>query len=153
MIIRRVDPADEKEWLRLRVALWPDASLEEHRREMAPFLRDAQETAVFVVERPDGRLGGFLEAGARSYAEGCDTSPVGYIEGWYVDADLRRQGLGRALVQAAETWARDRGLQEMASDCIIDNEVSYRAHLALGYTEVERIICFRKGLGAGPEAG
>lgn len=147
MIIRRVTPADEKEWLRLRMALWPDASPEEHRREMADFLHGAEETAVFVAQRADGRLGGFAEVGTRPYAEGCDSSPVGYIEGWYVDPDLRREGAGRAMVQAAERWAGDRGLREMASDCTIENEVSYRAHLALGYGEVERIICFRKALG------
>lgn len=146
MLIRHVTPAEGKEWLRLRQALWPDASTEELRREMADLLQSAKDTAVFVAQRPDGRLGGFIEAGTRPYAEGCDTSPVGYIEGWYVDPDLRRQGVGRQLVEAAEAWARERGLREMASDCVLDNEVSYRAHLALGYGEVERIICFRKAL-------
>ena len=113
---------------------------------MAAFLDEAQDTVVFVAERPDGTLGGFLEAGTRPYAEGCHTSPVGYIEGWYVDPDLRREGVGRALVEAAEAWARGIGLQEMASDALIDNEVSHQAHLALGYREVERIVCFHKDL-------
>ena len=90
------------------------------------------------------RLGGFLEARVRNYAEGCSGSRIGYIEGWYVEPALRRQGLGGQLVQAAEHWARELGLSEMASDCEIDNAVSFRAHTALGYEEVERIICFRK---------
>jgi aminoglycoside 6'-N-acetyltransferase I len=101
---------------------------------------------VFVAARPDGRLGGFLDAGLRKYAEGCDSSPVGYIEGWYVDEDLRRLGLGGGLVQAAEAWARSLGCQDMASDCLLDNLVSLSAHLALGYEEVERLIHFRKAL-------
>ena len=66
-------------------------------------------TPVFVLERPDGRLGGFLEAGTRKYAEGCVTAPVGYIEGWFVDENLRRQGHGHELVNAAEDWARSQG--------------------------------------------
>lgn len=61
-----------------------------------------------------------------------NTSPVGYIEGWYVDADLRAQGLGRALVRAAEDWAIAKGCVEMGSDTWLDNEVSYGAHLAIG---------------------
>ena len=100
----------------------------------------------FVADRGDGTLGGFVEAGLRKYADGCDTSPVGYIEGWYVDADLREQGIGRALIQAAEAWAIDRGCTEMGSDTWIENVVSYRAHLALGYEEAERLIHFRKRL-------
>lgn len=148
VIICRATPSDYEEWLRLRRALWPDTSVEEHRQEMAGFLREDAEMVVFVGGRPDGRLGGFVEAGTRPYAEGCTTSPVGYVEGWYVDPDLRRTGVGRALVEAAEAWARERGLREMASDALIDNEVSYQAHLALGYREVERIICFHKDLQA-----
>lgn len=101
---------------------------------------------VFVVVRPNGGLGGFLEAGQRKYAEGCDTSPVGYIEGWYVDADLRRQAMGSALVHAAEDWARQQGFSEMASDCVLENWVSESAHKAIGYEEVERLIHFRKSL-------
>ena len=103
--------------------------------------------ATFVAVRPDGSLGGFLEAGIRPYADGCDTSPVGYIEGWYVDPDLRRTGVGGVLVHAAEGWASSLGLTEMASDAEVENGVSLEAHAALGYEEVGRVIQFRKGLG------
>jgi aminoglycoside 6'-N-acetyltransferase I len=47
---------------------------------------------------------------------------------------------------AAEQWARERGYAEIASDAVIDNHVSERAHLALGFAEVERAIHFRKEL-------
>jgi aminoglycoside 6'-N-acetyltransferase I len=101
---------------------------------------------VFVAVRENGELGGFLEGGLRKYAEGCDTSPVGYIEGWFVDDDLRGQGIGGALVQAVEAWAREQGYTEIASDTWLDNETSIRAHLALGYEESERLVHFRKSL-------
>ena len=145
MLIRRVDERDFDEWLRMRLALWPDHTVDELQSELASLVAD-ESAATFVADRGDGTLGGFVEAGLRKYAEGCDSSPVGYIEGWYVDADLRAQGIGRALIQAAETWAIDRGCTEIGSDTWIDNEVSYRAHLALGYEEAERLIHFRKRL-------
>ena len=146
MLVRQVNEDDRTEWLRMRSALWPDCSLEDHHSEMHDQLAEPARYAVFVAERGTGQLGGFLEASLRAFAEGCRTSPVGYIEGWYVDADLRQQGLGGELVKAAEQWAIARGCTEMASDCELDNDVSFRAHLALGYEETDRVIQFRKAL-------
>ena len=145
MFLRQVAVADRTEWLRMRMALWPDHTDEEHLAEMKQVTAD-EVMATFVADRGDGKLGGFLEVALRKYADGCETSPVGYIEGWYVDEDLRQRGVGGLLVKAAEQWAIEHGCTEMASDCLIDNEVSYRAHLALGYAEVERLIHFQKGL-------
>ena len=72
-----------------------------------------------------------------------------FIEGWFVDDDVRTVGCGRALVKAAEAWARRHGFHEIASDVDIDNDVSIAAHRALGYEEVTRIVCFRRRLPAG----
>jgi aminoglycoside 6'-N-acetyltransferase I len=54
--------------------------------------------------------------------------------------------VGRALFEAAEGWARGLGLREIASDTFIANEISLKAHLALGYEEKERLIHFAKVL-------
>lgn len=143
MKIRSLEPSDYDEWSRMRLTLWPDQEPADLRREMEEILADPRQP-VFVAERPEGRLGGFLEASIHIDTYGCDTKPVGYIEGWYVDADLRRTGVGGELMAAAETWAAAQGYQEMASDCEIDNLVSLQAHQALGYEEVERLIHFRK---------
>ena len=146
MKIRSIEPSDRAEWFRLRCLLWPGSDAE-HDRDTTAFFREPQSNlATFVIEAAAGQLGGFLEAGLRNYAEGCDSSPVAYVEGWYVEPEWRRQGLGRRLVQAAEAWALGLGLSELASDCAIDNDISLQAHQALGFEEVERIICFRKTL-------
>lgn len=110
--------------------------------------RTRRDAEVFVAERSDGTIAGFVEVGARPYADGCDTSPVGYIEAWYVDPDVRRSGYGLALLAAAEEWARGRGYLEMASDARLDNAVSHSAHQRAGYAEVDRIVQFRKPLSA-----
>ncbi|UCH61000.1 MAG: GNAT family N-acetyltransferase [Anaerolineales bacterium] len=142
-LVRTITNGDWPEWLRMRQTLWPEHTRDEHQSEMQALSTD-RTSITFVAVRPDGSLGGFLEAGVRKYAEGCQTSPVGYIEGWYVDDDIRQLGIGKQLVQAAETWARQKGLSEMASDCQIDNEISRQAHQALGYQEMERLIHFTK---------
>jgi aminoglycoside 6'-N-acetyltransferase I len=83
------------------VDLFPEGSSEEHERDLRVLLaRD--DATVFVAERDDGSVCGFVEAGTRPYVDGCDSSPVGYIEAWYVDPDSRRAGVGRALLNAAE---------------------------------------------------
>ncbi|HET6383836.1 MAG TPA: aminoglycoside 6'-N-acetyltransferase [Armatimonadota bacterium] len=145
MIIGQAAPQDRAEWLRMRTALWPECSPDMHTEEMEDYARGG-DLAVFIAARPTVGLGGFLEVSLRASADGCESHPVGYIEGWYVDPDLRRQGIGSLLVAAAEEWAREKGCQEMASDCLLDNDVSLHAHQSLGYEEVERLIHFRKSL-------
>jgi aminoglycoside 6'-N-acetyltransferase I len=145
MKIRPYRDEDWSEWLRMNVALFPEYAAEELAKGMQEF-HARSDAGVFVVDRGDGSLAGFVEAGSRPYADGCDTSPVGYVEAWYIDDDVRRQGYGRALLEAAEDWARGQGYREMASDALLDNHISHAAHRASGYEEVERIVQFRKGL-------
>jgi aminoglycoside 6'-N-acetyltransferase I len=145
MNIRTYRDEDWAEWLRMSQALFPDEKAEALARGMRHF-RQREDAEVFVIERPNGLLAGFVEAGTRPYADGCDSSPVGYIEAWFVDPDMRRRGYGSALLSAAEEWARSRGYREMASDALLDNDISYRAHLQSGYQEVDRVVQFRKSL-------
>ena len=149
--VRRLDRSDWDEWRRMRCALWPDER-GVHAAEMRDLLA-APDAAVFVAVRAEGGLCGFAEASVRSFAEGCTTRPVAYLEGWYVDPDARRRGAGRALVEAVERWARERGLRELASDATLDNAVSHRAHEATGFVEVDRAVHYRKALGATSEDG
>jgi aminoglycoside 6'-N-acetyltransferase I len=130
----------------MRRALWDDCPDDQLEREIDEILRGAEEQ-VFFAERPEGGLCGFLEAAIRSRADGCESTPVGYIEGWYVDPDARRQGVGRALVEAAEDWARSKGCRQMASDAELWNDLSHQAHGALGYRETARLVLFKKDLG------
>jgi aminoglycoside 6'-N-acetyltransferase I len=142
--VRAWRDADWSEWRRMSHELFPDQSADDDEG-MREFLV-RPDAAVFVLERAEGGLAGFVEVGSRPYADGCNTSPVGYIEAWYVDPDARRAGHGRALLAAAEEWARARGYREMASDALLDNEVSHRAHERSGYVEVERAVKYRKAL-------
>lgn len=145
MQVRRYTDADWREWLRMSIALFPDESPEELERGMAQ-TRDNPRAAVFIAERDDGTSCGFVEVGERPYAEGCVTSPVAYVEAWYVDEDVRRQGVGGGLLRAAEGWARGRGHTEIASDALLENVASYAAHKRSGYEEVVRLVTFRKDL-------
>lgn len=145
MVIRAFQESDFQDWLRMSNALFPDDTPEQSAVWMREF-RAREDAQVFVAVRDDGSVAGYVQVDSRPYADGCDTSPVGYIEAWYVDDDVRRTGCGRALLAAAEEWARARGYQEMASDALLDNHVSHRAHERSGYVEVDRVVQYRKVL-------
>lgn len=153
--VRTVTPEDRDAWLRMRFGLWKDHPVDELTKEVDEYLRgdasgafgaDSMPKTVLVAERGRGRVVGFAEVDLRERADGCPTHPVGYMEGWYVVAEERRRGVGRALFRAAEQWARDQGCSEMASDTMVGNDLGERAHKALGYEEVDRLILFRKNL-------
>lgn len=149
MRLRPLELRDRRAWADMRAALWPDEDAAELAHATVKHfagVKAAEE--VWVAEDVVlGRLLGFLELSLRPYAEGCASSPVPFIEGWYVAGEARHTGVGRALVEAAESWAQMRGYTEMASDALLDNHVSHAAHTSLGFEEVERIVCFRKTLG------
>lgn len=129
----------------MRAALWPEADADELLQELDAMYADPDGPS-FVAVRLDGSLCGFAEVSVRRYANGVDESPCAFLEGWWVDEDLRRTGVGRALVAAVEAWARGRRFTELGSDAEQHNTVSHRAHQALGFEERARVIYYRKRL-------
>ena len=147
MLIRPVEPGDAGPWARMRQVLWPSET-DEHAAEIAAFFEGHRSNPAEVLLAIDeaGKAIGFAELSIRPYAEGCYSGQVAFLEGWYVAQDRRREGIGGALVRAAEAWGRAQGCTEMGSDTDIKNIVSATAHRALGFVEVNRIVCFRKTL-------
>jgi aminoglycoside 6'-N-acetyltransferase I len=149
LAIRRALPEDCSGLAELRHALWTDTSAEEHACELTSLLAgeigSTLPSVILIAENAGGEIVGFIEAGLRSHADGCDPArPVGFIEGWYVAPEWRRQKVGARLVAEAEAWARAQGCREMASDTWIDAVDSRRAHEALGYEVVDRCVNYRK---------
>jgi aminoglycoside 6'-N-acetyltransferase I len=147
IIVRPVQPADRGAWLRMRKALWPDEP-DSHHADIDQYFagRAVMLAMVLVPCNVESELVGFAELSFRPYAAGCNSSPVLFLEGWYVETESRRCGVGALLIQEAEAWGRRKGCTEFASDALIDNGTSHQAHRALGFTEVERIVCFKKNL-------
>ncbi len=150
--VRQAEISDQHQLATMRELLWPESSVEEHRREVEAVLRTGKygtlPMAILVSHAEEGELTGFLEVGLRSHADGCDPAqPVGFIEGWFVHEPFRNQGVGRELMRSAEAWARTQGCREIASDTWIDDERSITTHQALGFEVVDRCVHFRKALG------
>lgn len=136
---------DVDDWARLRANLWPDGSVEDHRNDLVELMSEPHGVIGFMARDLRGRLLGFAEAALRvDFVNGCETSPVAFLEGIYVIEESRRQGIGRGLVEAVETWARGQGCMEMASDALLEDVVSHAMHAALDFEETERVVYFRK---------
>lgn len=125
--------------------LWGSHREQELAAEFSELLR-SEETAVFLRGDAAAPLG-FAQCGLRrDYVEGTSSSPVGYLEGIYVEEEYRGQGHAKALLERCQAWAKEKGCREFASDCQLENETSLGFHLKLGFTEANRIICFTKKL-------
>jgi aminoglycoside 6'-N-acetyltransferase I len=142
--LRIAKAGDRTGWEQLRSRLWPECPLERHRLEIEQLLAGSGVVALANVGK---ELVGFAEVSVRvDHVEGTTSSPVAYLEGWYVAEKFRGQGIGRALLAFAEKWAVGRGFQELASDAELVNAYSIRLHKTAGFREVGRSVHFVKSL-------
>ena len=145
--IRPLRESDLDDWFRLRKELWDETGDQDHKSEMVDILDHFDESQyVLFAQVDDGRLIGFLEVSIRPFVEDCETDHVGYLEGWFVEPEFRKYGIGRELVKRAEAWAKSKGCTEMASDAEVGNAQSLDAHLSLDYKVTSRLVHLRKEL-------
>jgi len=145
--VRQMGCGDRATWIRLRTALWPDEAAEVHGEDVDAFLSD--ETGFgFVAETEDGTAVGFAEITIRPFANGCDSRPVPFLEAIWVAAPFRRRGIGALLVKHIDGFVAARGFHEIGSDALVENHASHAAHRSWGFSETERVVHFRKLLGA-----
>lgn len=144
-MIQKAEQKDASTVAVLAAALWPGHSAGELEKEYAQ-LTEQPEAAVFLALEGEKHIG-FAQCQLRhDYVEGTASSPVGYLEGIYVEPDFRGRGIASQLLAQCETWAAQMGCAEFASDCELTNSDSLAFHQKLGFREVNRIICFTKTL-------
>lgn len=144
-MIRKALFSDAAAIAALSLKLWPQQGYEEMLRELEDCLHDPG-CALFLALYKETPIG-FAQCGLRhDYVEGTESSPVGYLEGIYVAEGFRKQGFARQLLAACESWAKEMGCTEFASDCELTNDQSLVFHLSMGFAEANRIICFTKSL-------
>lgn len=142
--VRPALAGDWSDWAGLRRELWPDCETE-----MADLLEliNAGDGACLLAFDAEGVAVGLAEASLRhDYVNGTSSSPVGFLEGWYVCTQWRGHGIGRQLVDAVAQWARTLGCAELASDTGLDNHGAQAAHSGCGFTETERVVYYRMAL-------
>ena len=144
-MVKKALPTDAALVAQVAHQLWPHHALEDFAADYELTLQE-QNTAVFLYMVEDVPTG-FAHVSLRhDYVEGTSTCPVGFLEGIFVLDLFRGHGMAASLLAACEDWARSRGCTEFASDCELDNEESIAFHGKLGFTEVNRVVCFCKSL-------
>ena len=129
----------------LAILMWTDLDIQDFIDEFADVISKG-DTQFFLKYDRDIPIG-FAQCQLRyDYVEGTETSPVGYLEGIFIKEEYRRRGYAKELLSECEKWAKEKGCTEFASDCEIDNNSSFGFHMAMGFNEANRIICFTKKL-------
>ncbi|MES5098825.1 aminoglycoside 6'-N-acetyltransferase [Agrobacterium sp. BA1120] len=153
VLIVQADETSLDDWERLRFLLWPQTSFSGHRAELNQFLSSPEKQAAFIVYSEVGGAIGFAEVCLRyDYVNGCNTSPVAFLEGIFVDEAHRRMGIARALFERVVAWSQSKGVEELASDAGVENRNSHIMHEALGFEETERVVYFRRKLTKSPSS-
>ncbi len=141
-MIKRATNENAKELARLAIQMWHSITAEEFEA-----LISSDKAACFLAYTDKDYAIGFAQCQLRfDYVEGTETSPVGYLEGIFVEEAYRHQNIATELLSACQEWAKEKGCSEFASDCELDNTDSFNFHMALGFEEAGRVICFRKEL-------
>jgi aminoglycoside 6'-N-acetyltransferase I len=144
--VRVMEACDRVAWAEMRAALWPEESAAEHAHGIDELLRG--DRAWGFIAEVGGMPAGFAELAIRDYANGCSGRPVPFLEGIFVREEFRRRGVGARLIAFLEAFAAARGFTELGSDVEFANSASHAAHRGWGFVETERVVYFRKALGA-----
>lgn len=143
-MVKRAEGNDLRKAAEMAVLMWDEHTVSELAQEFAEM---AGEGTQFFLKCEGTEQVGFAQCQLRhDYVEGTDSSPVGYLEGIFVKEGYRQKGYARELLRECEKWAAEQGCREFASDCELENEESLAFHLAAGFVEANRIICFTKEL-------
>lgn len=144
-MVRKAEKNELETLAKLSVLMWDSHSINELINKFSEII--SKGNAQFFLKYENDVPVGFAQCQLRyDYVEGTETTPVGYLEGIFIKEEYRNKGYASELLAACETWAKDNGCQEFASDCEIDNISSFSFHKAMNFIEANRIICFTKKL-------
>lgn len=144
-MIKKAGIDNVEEIAKLAVLMWNEPTVQDLMDEFSDIITEGN--AQFFLKYNQDVPVGFAQCQLRNdYVEGTDTNPVGYLEGIFIKEEYRHKGYAKELLSECEKWAKEKGCKEFASDCEIDNAGSFGFHMALGFEEANRIVCFTKKL-------
>ena len=142
VVVRPMTPRDAEAVARLSGQLGYPSAADDVERRFRPLAEDS-DVVLLVAEDGDGRVVGWIHVGGRRFL-GSDT--FAQIDGLVVEASARRRGAGRALVRAAEEWARGRGYSVLRLNSNVQRTEARPFYERMGYEVIKSQWAFRKTL-------
>ena len=147
--VRRAAVPDLDAVLRLRLALLrehPDhpiygrlrRDVDDRARELFASQLRSPTDCIFLAEQ-EGDAVGILRCVESIGSPLLDPARYAYVSSVYVAPAARRRGVLRAMLRAAEEWARARQLDQMRLHNVAGSETAERAWTALGFGVVEQV--------------
>lgn len=144
-MIKKATQNDIRVLAELAIQMWSNHTVSELDADFTEIVNNND--AVCFIKYVDDIPVGFAQCQLRyDYVEGTHSSPVGYLEGIFVVQEYQHKGYAKELLCECESWAKEKGCSEFASDCELENKNSYSFHIAMGFEEANRVICFKKEL-------
>ena len=135
--------SDSPDVAELCLELGYPVTVEQVERRLAEITSDSDHVAL-VAESEDGRVVGWVHVHGSKLLL---SSPRAEIGGLVVAAECRRRGVGRALMVAAEGWARDKGYGGIRVRSNVIRSDAHDFYRGLDYSSTKRSHVFEKVLG------
>ena len=118
---------------------------EQQVRERVKEMANSRGQAVFVAERPGEGVAGWIGV---FIFRAVELDKCAEISGLIVDEGERSQGVGKALLDAAEAWARSAGCEAISVHSNIKRQRAHGFYMRNGYAWVKTQEFLRKDLSA-----
>lgn len=106
-------------------------------------MHDSSQYSVFVAELSQGQIAGWI--GAHIF-RALELDKGAEISGLIVDREVRSRGIGKALLNAVEEWARKDGLTAISVRSNVKRERAHGFYKKNGYKWTKTQETFRKSL-------
>ncbi len=143
-----IEVYNKNDWgqlFQMSLELWTDYEPYDLQNELQKSLASNRHQ-TFIAKEDDTYVGFAIVSLKLEYVEGATTSPVGYLEGIYVRASYRKNGIAKALYNKGEKWCSHHGCTQMGSDTWEWNKDSINFHKKLGFNEEDVLVHFLKDI-------